>query len=59
MKPVLNLPAAKRGWRTTAARNAMFEAGPFTTKASSASASRARASSRLVPWAISLAIIES
>ena len=43
----------------TAERNAMFDAGPFTTNESSASASRARASSRVVPCAISLAIIGS
>jgi hypothetical protein len=53
------LPETKRGCCISAAWNAMFEATPRITKAFSASRIRAMARSRVAPWQISLAIIES
>ena len=59
MKPVLKSPARNRGCRLRAAWKARFDEMPRMTKPFSASCIRAMAWSRVAPWVMSLAIIES
>ena len=59
MSPVLKSPETKRGFCISAAWKAMFDATPRMTNAFSASRIRAIATSRVAPWQISFAIIES
>ena len=59
MKPVSKRPARNSGASASARRKPRLVFGPATSVAASAAESRSRASSRLAPWAITLAIIGS
>ena len=59
MKPVDSLPSRQRGCCMRAARNGMLCSTPSMTKASSASACRSMAASRVAACVTSLAIIGS
>ena len=58
-KAVVAVPARTSGWRTSQRRNGRLVITPATRAASSAAVRRSRASSRVAPCAISLAIIGS